>query len=120
MQLNMMTEQPLSRALPPADVYPPHAPQTGSLTQADLTPLEPSAVLMLSILACLQQAHMQGRPQVALAVLCKQLACRMSTLQRLMTAMGEQSLVQVHLHKDRLVACLTVDGAVLASSLALD
>lgn len=102
------------RQAPLADTQP------SALTQAELTPLDPSAVLMLSILACLQQTHMQGRPQMPLAALCKQLACRMSTLQRLMTALSEQSLVQVQLHKDRLVACLTAEGAALTSSLSLD
>ncbi|HEY0906783.1 MAG TPA: hypothetical protein VGE17_06240 [Methylophilus sp.] len=77
----------------------------------NLTPLDPSVVQMLSILACLQAEHAQGRSQVSLAVLCKRLEMRMSTLQRLMTALSEQALVVVSVEKERLVATLTADGA---------
>lgn len=76
----------------------------------DGSPLDASAVRMLAILAMLHDEHAQGRAQVSLAVICKRLELRMSTLQRLMTALGEQQLVDVTIQKDRLVAVLTPAG----------
>ncbi|WP_235272920.1 hypothetical protein [Methylophilus sp. Q8] len=65
---------------------------------------------MLSILELLHAEQAQGRTQVSLAVICKRLDIRMSTLQRLMTALSEQALVEVLMQKDRLVASLTSSG----------
>lgn len=91
--------------------------QAAAATPADLTPLDPSAVLLLIILECLHAEHAQGRAQVSLAVLCKRLDIRMSTLQRLMTALSEQQLVTVHSEKERLVAALMPTGADIALAL---
>jgi Mn-dependent DtxR family transcriptional regulator len=77
---------------------------------ADYAPLDRSTVLMLSILELLHTEHAEGRAQVSLAVICKRLEIRMSTVQRLMTALNEQQLVDVFMHKDRLVAALTASG----------
>jgi Mn-dependent DtxR family transcriptional regulator len=77
---------------------------------ADYAPLDRSTVLMLSMLELLHAEHAQGRAQVALAVICKRLDIRMSTVQRLMTALNEQQLVEVFMQKDRLVAALTASG----------
>ena len=65
---------------------------------------------MLSILELLHAEHRQGRPYVSFAVICKRLEIRMSTLQRLMTALNEQALVDVAMQKERLVAALTAGG----------
>lgn len=80
---------------------------------AEYAPLERSAVLMLSVLELLQAEHQLGRVQVSLAVICKRLDIRMSTLQRLMTALAEQDLVEVLSQKERLVAALTPEGHAL-------
>lgn len=77
---------------------------------ADYAPLDRSTVLMLSVLELLHAEHAAGRAQVSLAVICKRLELRMSTLQRLMTALNEQQLVDVFTQKDRLVAALTSSG----------
>jgi hypothetical protein len=77
---------------------------------ADYAPLDRSTVLMLSILELLHAEHAEGRAQVSLAVICKRLEIRMSTVQRLMTALNEQQLVDVFMQKDRLVAALTASG----------
>lgn len=76
----------------------------------DPSPLDTSAVRMLGILALLHAEHAQGRAQVPLAAICKRLELRMSTLQRLMTALTEQQLVDVMMEKERLVAALTPAG----------
>lgn len=83
----------------------------------DFTPLDPSAVLMLSILELLQNEHAHGRAQVSFHVLCKRLEIRMSTLQRLMTALSEQALVAVSTEKERLLAALTAAGHEVAQAL---
>jgi predicted transcriptional regulator len=77
---------------------------------SDYVPLDQSTVLMLGILELLHAEHVQGRAVVSLAVICKRLGIRMSTLQRLMTALSEQALVEVVTQKDRLVASLTKNG----------
>ena len=77
---------------------------------ADYVPLDQSTVLMLGILELLHAEHEQGRAVVSLAVICKRLGIRMSTLQRLMTALSEQALVEVSTQKERLVASLTKSG----------
>lgn len=77
---------------------------------ADYAPLDRSTVLMLSVLELLHAEHAAGRAQVSLAVICKRLELRMSTLQRLMTSLNEQQLVDVFTQKDRLVAALTSSG----------
>lgn len=86
-------------------------------TALNLTPLDPSAVMLLSILECLYAEHSQGRAHMSLAALCKRLALRMSTLQRLLTALDEQALVSVFAQKDRLVASLTATGTEVALAL---
>lgn len=86
-------------------------------TAINLTPLDPSAVMLLSILECLYAEHSQGRAYMPLAALCKRLELRMSTLQRLLTALDEQALVHVCVQKDRLVASLTAAGAEVALAL---
>lgn len=83
----------------------------------NLTPLEPSAVMLLSILECLYAEYRQGRLHMPLAALCKRLGLRMSTLQRLLTALDEQALVNICAQKDRLVASLTAAGAEIALTL---
>lgn len=77
---------------------------------SDYVPLDQSTVLMLGILELLHAEHVQGRTVVSLAVICKRLGIRMSTLQRLMTALSEQALVEVVTQKERLVASLTPSG----------
>lgn len=77
---------------------------------SDYVPLDHSTVLMLGILELLHSEHEQGRAFVSLAVICKRLGVRMSTLQRLMTALSEQALVDVATQKERLVASLTKNG----------
>jgi len=84
---------------------------------SDCIPLDRSTVLMLSILELLHAEHAQGRTQVSLAVICKRLDIRMSTLQRLMTALSEQALVNVLTQKDRLVASLTTSGEEISLAL---
>lgn len=102
--LSLFTAQP---ALAPAE----------PTTTDPISPLDPSVVNMLSILQCLHAEHTQGRAQVPLAALCKRLELRMSTLQRLMTALSEQAMVEVEVQKDRLVASLTASGAEVALAL---
>jgi len=77
---------------------------------SDYVPLDQSTLLMLGILELLHAEHAQGRAAVSLAVICKRLGVRMSTLQRLMTALSEQGLVEVSTQKERLVAALTQGG----------
>ncbi|PPD10712.1 MAG: hypothetical protein CTY26_12515 [Methylophilus sp.] len=77
---------------------------------ADYVPLDHSTVLMLGILELLHAEHEQGRAVISLAVICKRLGVRMSTLQRLMTALSEQALVEMTTQKERLVARLTKSG----------
>lgn len=84
---------------------------------AECTPLDRSTVLMLSILELLHAEHAQGRAYVSLAVICKRLEVRMSTLQRLMTALSEQALVDVTTQKERLVAALTANGEEVSQAL---
>jgi len=84
---------------------------------SDYVPLDQSTVLMLGILELLHAEHTAGRAQVSLAVLCKRLGIRMSTLQRLMTALSEQTLVEVFTQKARLVATLTASGQDVAQAL---
>jgi len=84
---------------------------------SDCIPLDRSTVLMLSILELLHAEQAQGRTQVSLAVICKRLDIRMSTLQRLMTALSEQALVNVLTQKDRLVASLTTSGEEISLAL---
>ncbi|WP_292781194.1 hypothetical protein [Methylophilus sp. UBA6697] len=84
---------------------------------SDCIPLDRSTVLMLSILELLHAEQAQGRTQVSLAVICKRLDIRMSTLQRLMTALSEQALVNVLTQKDRLVASLTSSGEEISLAL---
>lgn len=76
----------------------------------DHAQLDQSTVLMLGILELLHAEHEEGRAHVSLAVVCKRLGIRMSTLQRLMTALSEQALVEVFTQKERLVAALTAGG----------
>ena len=83
----------------------------------DWTPLDASTLHMLSLLQCLHTEHNVGRSQVPLAVLCKRLALRMSTVQRLMTALESQWLVEVQIEKARLVASLTAQGVTIAQAL---
>jgi len=83
----------------------------------DSAPLDHGAVLMLGILELLHAEHEAGRAHVSLAVICKRLDIRMSTLQRLMTALSEQVLVEVSTQKERLVAALTASGEELSFAL---
>jgi len=85
--------------------------------QLDPVQLDHSAVLMLGILELLHAEHEAGRAHVSLAVICKRLDIRMSTLQRLMTALSEQALVDVSTQKERLVAALTAGGEELSLAL---
>jgi len=96
----------------------------GQFDSARLDPVQPdpfqldhSAVLMLGILELLHAEHEAGRAHVSLAVICKRLDIRMSTLQRLMTALSEQVLVEVSTQKERLVAALTASGEELSLAL---
>lgn len=84
---------------------------------ADYVPLDNSTVLMLGILELLHAEHAQGRAAVSLAVICKRLGIRMSTLQRLMTALSDQVLVTVWTEKDRLVAMLSASGEEVSRAL---
>ncbi|MPS49264.1 hypothetical protein [Methylobacillus sp.] len=79
--------------------------------------LDQSAVLMLGILELLHAEHEAGRARVPLAAICKRLGIRMSTLQRLMTALGEQELVIISTEKERLVAALTANGEEISRAL---
>ncbi|MCB5186437.1 hypothetical protein LG200_00270 [Methylobacillus caricis] len=85
--------------------------------QPETSGLDSSAVLMLGILELLHAEHDRGRTVMSLAVICKRLGLRMSTLQRLMTALGEQDLVTVSTEKERLVAALTPSGQEISSAL---
>lgn len=85
--------------------------------QLEPVQLDHSAVLMLGILELLHAEHEAGRAHVSLAVICKRLDIRMSTLQRLMTALSEQVLVVVSTQKERLVAALTASGEELSLAL---
>jgi DNA-binding IclR family transcriptional regulator len=87
-----------------------HESQLEEDISSHYAPLDRSAVLMLSIIELLHGEHQQGRMAVSLAVICKRLDVRMSTLQRLMTVLSEQALVTVSIQKDRLVAALTETG----------
>nr|WP_294841211.1 hypothetical protein [uncultured Methylotenera sp.] len=86
-------------------------------TQLDPAQLNTSTVLMLGILELLHAEHLQGRSYVSLAVICKRLDIRMSTLQRLMTALSEESLVDVFTQKERLVATLAAGGEEISLAL---
>ena len=90
---------------------------TSDNTQLDPAQLNTSTVLMLGILELLHAEHLQGRSYVSLAVICKRLDIRMSTLQRLMTALSEQSLVDVFTQKERLVAALAAGGEEISLAL---
>lgn len=83
----------------------------------EVAQLDPSVVRMLAILEQLYQAQQQGRPSVSLAVICKHLHLRMSTVQRLMTALSEQQLVTVTPEPSRWMASLTVYGQQIAQAL---
>jgi len=96
----------------------------GQFDSAQLDPVQPdpfqldhSTVLMLGVLELLHAEHEAGRTHVSLAVICKRLDIRMSTLQRLMTALSEQVLVEVSTQKERLVAALTASGEELSLAL---
>ncbi|GAB7562152.1 hypothetical protein LG202_01910 [Methylobacillus methanolivorans] len=84
---------------------------------SDHAQLDQSAVLMLGILELLHAEHEEGRARMPLAAICKRLGIRMSTLQRLMTALSEQALVEVSTEKDRLVAALTAGGEEISQAL---
>lgn len=100
------------------DAYPEQALEASAQVEtsveegflSEYVPLDHSTVLMLGILELLHAEHAQGRSAVSLAVICKRLGVRMSTLQRLMTALSEQALVEVSTQKERLVASLTKSG----------
>ncbi|ACT47379.1 hypothetical protein [Methylotenera mobilis] len=92
------------------DAYEVQEGYASESSQLDTAQLDTSAVLMLGILELLHAEHEQGRSYVSLAVICKRLDIRMSTLQRLMTALSEQALVEVFTQKERLVAALTAGG----------
>lgn len=85
--------------------------------QINTTLLDTSAVLMLGILELLHAEHYLGRGYISLAVICKRLDIRMSTLQRLMTALSEHGLVEVFTQKDRLVAALSAGGEEISLAL---
>ncbi len=87
------------------------------LNNQDSQQLNTSTILMLRILELLHTEHLQGRSHVSLAVICKRLDTRMSTLQRLMTALSEQSLVEVFAEKERLVATLSASGKEISLAL---
>lgn len=106
--LDLQTMDLQTVPLPAIDVQEDAAVQDGFI--ADYVPLDQSTVLMLGILELLHAEHEEGRPHVSLAVICKRLGIRMSTLQRLMTALSEQALVEVFTQKERLVAALTAGG----------
>lgn len=115
-------DEALTSLFTPAPALAPTEPgATGhastELVSAECMPLDTGAVMLLSILECLNAEHAQGRAQVSLAALCKRLELRMSTLQRLMTALSEQALVHVEMQKERLVANLTAEGAEVAQAL---
>ncbi len=120
-------DETLNSLFTPAPALAPTEPGASGLASAELLstelvsaecmPLDPGAVMLLSILECLNAEHAQGRAQVSLAALCKRLELRMSTLQRLMTALSEQALVHVEMQKERLVANLTAEGAEIAQAL---
>ena len=101
------------------EVQEEHAQEgyTSSNTQLDPVQLNTSTVLMLGILELLHAEHLHGRSYVSLAVICKRLDIRMSTLQRLMTALSEQSLVDVFMQKERLVAALAAGGEEISLAL---
>ncbi|MGY1489527.1 hypothetical protein ACW4YW_08950 [Methylobacillus pratensis] len=94
-----------------------HAEQETGDFASDHAQLDQSAVLMLGILELLHAEHEEGRARVPLAAICKRLGIRMSTLQRLMTALGEQELVVVSTEKERLVAALTAGGEEISQAL---
>ena len=94
-----------------------HTEYAGADTQSDAVPLNTTTVLMLGILELLHAEQLQGRSHVSLAVICKRLDIRMSTLQRLMTALSEQSLVEVFTQKERLVATLAAGGEEISLAL---
>ena len=96
---------------------PEHLAGSAANNTQDQSPLDQSAVLMLGIIELLHAEHDSGRARMPLAAICKRLGLRMSTLQRLMTALGEQELVEVSDEKDRLVARLTPAGTELSLAL---
>ncbi|MCB5185360.1 hypothetical protein LG201_09105 [Methylobacillus gramineus] len=85
--------------------------------QPETSGLDSSAVLMLGILELLHAEHDRGRAVMPLAAICKRLGLRMSTLQRLMTALTEQELITISTEKERLVAALTPGGEEISSAL---
>ena len=84
---------------------------------SDHAQLDQSAVLMMGILELLHAEQEAGRVRMPLAALCKRLGIRMSTLQRLMTALSEQELVEVSTEKERLLAALTPSGEEISRAL---
>jgi len=99
------------------EAYEVQEEYTSENTQLDPAQLNASTVLMLGILELLHAEHLQGRSHVSLAVICKRLDIRMSTLQRLMTALSEQALVEVFTQKERLVAALAAGGEEISLAL---
>lgn len=79
--------------------------------------LDTSTIMLLSILECLHMQHSQGREHMPLPAICKRLELRMSTLQRLLTALEEHALVKVCTQKGRRVASLSAAGAQIAVAL---
>lgn len=97
------------------NLQPSDAPASNATVETGA--LDQSAVLMLGIIELLHAEHDNGRARMPLAAICKRLGLRMSTLQRLMTALTEQELVEISDEKERLVARLTPAGTELSLAL---
>lgn len=101
-----------------SSVEPPAAPALNETPHAHVeAQLDPSVVRMLAILELLYKAQQQGRASVSFAVICKRLALRMSTVQRLMTALQAQQLVALTQEEARWLAHLTAAGMAISQAL---
>lgn len=82
------------------------------------SPEETAALRLLAIIRLLDQAQLTGRSPVSFAVICKRLALRMSSLQRLMTSLSTQGLVDIRQDPTRQLAQLTAAGQAIAQAIA--
>lgn len=76
-------------------------------------------VLVLGVLEQLVSERARGRHNLPLAAMCKRLGVRMSTLQRHLTALAEQDVIEVSVEKERPVVSLTTAGQELCTTLQL-
>lgn len=118
----MWLDDDLSVAVPHTAVASPspHEANTHAVAVPQQhSPEETTALRLLAIISLLDHAQQTGRSPVSFAVICKRLALRMSSLQRLMTSLSEQGLVYISTEASRPLAQLTDAGQAIAAAIAL-